>query len=75
MGKLSIHSLGTVSICLRGLDMSCRFYIMSAKGDNFCDLLFAVLRTVSIGSKFVSCKVDPFSEGSRNHFESLKAPS
>ena len=55
--------------------MSSRFYIMSAKGDNFCDLLFAILRTISIGSKFVSCKVDPFSEGSRNHFESLKAPS
>ena len=75
----------TVISILRGQNTLGIFLAICAKGDNFCDFLFTLLHTeallkgicsnrkefVHFGSKFFPYRVDPFSEGGKNNFDSF----
>ena len=60
---------------LRGLDTSNRFLAISAKGNNFCDFLFASLHTSHLlkrrrffKERICSFRVDSLSEGDKKGF-------
>ena len=62
----NMNSILVLYLCTMGMDMLDRFFMICAKGDNFCDVSFTACQTPSERrlhsvSKFFSYSVDPFS--------------
>ena len=71
-------------VVLSRMDILGRYYVISVKGDNFCDLLFALMyakpllkrgllykeRICSLWEQILSLyRADPFSEGDKNNID------